>query len=223
VAGAVLALVPALMYAFCGGARAFVFLTFHSERGLQVEASAGWLALLLDSTTQLGHSFGSFTLRGELADRIARATTPLTVLVVLFSVGIAARGFQRITDRNERVIHFIASSLLVWLGFILCTKVGSPQYLLWLAPLAALLPLSGAPRRWVVLLLGCMVLTTLIYPCLYAEVMGRYLGAEPRWITHTWSGPSTLGLALLAAKSLLLSAAFAWLAVLVWRGRWSVG
>ena len=58
------------MYFLCGGERAFVFLTFHSTRGLQVEASMAWPLFLLDSSTQLGHSFGSYTLRGELADGI---------------------------------------------------------------------------------------------------------------------------------------------------------
>ena len=218
IAGAVLALVPVLMYFLCGGERAFVFLTFHSTRGLQVEASMAWPLFLLDSSTQLGHSFGSYTLRGELADGIARATTPLTLLVVLFAVLVSVRGFRRIRDHRELTSHFVASSLLVWLGFILCTKVGSPQYLLWLAPLAALLPFGRSARWWLVVLLASMVVTTLIYPCLYAEVKGTRIGDE-----LIWTGPTPLGLALLAAKSILLGASFVWLAVLVWRGRWSVG
>jgi hypothetical protein len=218
IAGAVLAIVPALMYILCGGERAFVFLSFHSTRGLQVEASMAWPLFLLDSSTQLGHSFGSYTLRGELADNIARATTPLTLLVVLFAVLVSVRGFRRIRDRSELTSHFVASSLLVWLGFILCTKVGSPQYLLWVAPLAALLPLSRSERWWLAVLLASMVVTTLIYPCLYAEVKGTRIGDE-----LIWTGPTPLGLALLAAKSILLGASFVWLAVLVWRGRRSVG
>ena len=55
-----------------------------------------------------------------------------------------------------------------------------------------------------------------VYPCFYIdEVKGQPTG-EPL----TWSGPTPLGLFLLAAKSLLLAAAFAWLAVLVWRAPW---
>jgi hypothetical protein len=218
IAGMVLAIVPLLMYVLCGGERAFVFLDFHSTRGLQVEASTAWPLFLFDSTTELGHSFGSYTLRGELADRIARLTTPLTLLVFLFALFVSARGFWRIRDCRELTSHFVASSLLVWLGFILCTKVGSPQYLLWLAPLAALLPFGRAERWWLVLLLASMVVTTLIYPCLYTEVKGTRIGDE-----LIWTGPNPLGLTLLAAKSILLGASFTWLAVLVWRGRWSVG
>ena len=97
-------------------------------------------------------------------------------------------------------------------------KVGSPQYLLWLAPLVPLLPLRprGADRYWAVLLLAGMVVTTLIFPCLYEEVKGERRGDE-----LLWAGPTAIGLALLAAKSFLLGAAFIWLAVLVWRGRWA--
>ncbi len=178
IAGAILALFPVLAYLFCGGERAFVFLTFHSARGLQVEASSAWLVVLLDSSTALGHSFGSYTLRGTLADQVARATTLATMAIVALSVLIAARGFWRTATsprppyRNELVTHLAASSLLVWLGFILFSKVGSPQYLLWLAPLMPLLPLRGADRRWATLLLLGMVVTTLVYPCLYVEVKG---------------------------------------------------
>lgn len=220
-AAAVLVLVPVLAYLFCGGSRAFAFLTFHSARGLQLEASAAWPVFLFDSSTTLGHAFGSYTLRGALADRVANTTTVATAVALGLAVLIAARGFRRAAtsprppDRNGLVTHLVGSSLLVWLGFILFSKVGSPQYLLWLAPLVALLPLRGADRRWVSLLLAGMVLTTLVYPCLYHEVKG-----EPTGEPLTWSGPTPLGLLLLAAKSVVFAAAFAWLAALVWRAPW---
>jgi hypothetical protein len=221
IAGAILALVPALMYLFCGGERAFAFLTFHSKRGLQLEASAAWPVILLDPGTQLGHSFGSYTLRGDLPDRVARVSSFATALGAIICVFIAARGFWRAVtsgrpaDRNKLTIHLVASALLVWLGFILLSKVGSPQYLLWLAPLVSLLPLRGSDRWWAALLLAGMVLATLIYPCVYyKEVRGAPTGDE-----NTFCGPSSVGFALLAAKSIVYSVAFVWLAVLVWRAK----
>jgi len=221
-AGAILAIMPVLMYLTCGGERAFVFLSFHSTRGLQLESSAAWPVMLIAPQTEVGHSFGSHTLRGELSDRVAGWTTPLTLLATVASILIAARGFHRAAragqiNRNGLAVHLIAGSLLAWVGFILCTKVGSPQYLLWLGPLVALLPLRGSDRWCAALLLAAMIVTTLIFPCQYAEVKGQYTGPD-----LTWSGPTPIGFVLLAAKSILLVAAFVWLSALVWRGRWFV-
>ena len=103
----------------------------------------------------------------------------------------------------------------MWLAFILFTKVGSPQYLLWIAPLVPLLPLGGSDRKLAVLLVAGMVVTTLIFPCQYAQVRGELVDDEP-----TWAGPTPFGYALLIAKSGILSVSFVWLAVLVSRAKW---
>jgi hypothetical protein len=215
VAGLVLAVVPALMFAFSGGERAFVFLKFHSARGLQIESSTAWLVMLAEPATQVGHSYGSYSLRGGLADRVARATTPGTALVAALSILLSVPGFRRAADRGKITSHLVASSLLVWIGFILSTKVGSPQYLLWLAPLLPLLPLRGADRYWVVLVLAAMGVTTLIFPGQYTLVKGLPVAGDD---SHC-SGPTPVGLAMLAAKAVLLAAAYVWLAVMVWRAR----
>jgi len=223
-AGLFLALVPILMYAFCGGERAFVFLSFHSARGLQLECSAAWPVLLADPSTVVGHGFGSHTLYGELADRIARLTTPLTILAAVLSFFLAIPGFRRAalapggSNHKELAAHLVACSLLVWIGFILCTKVGSPQYPLWIAPLLPLVPFRGREWRWVAVALAACLVTTLIFPCQYIQVRGWIIGDEARW-----TGPTPFGFVLLAAKSLLFAIAFVWLAALVWRARWVTG
>jgi hypothetical protein len=220
-AGLLLALVPISMYAFCGGERAFVFLTFHSTRGLQLECSTAWPVLLADPSTVVGHGFGSHTLYGELSDRVARLTTPLTMLAAVLSFLLAARGFRRAArapigpQRNELAAHLVATSLLVWIGFILCSKVGSPQYPLWIAPLLPIVPFRGKEWRWVAMALAAIAVTTLIFPCQYLQVRGWPIGDEARW-----TGPTPFGFLLLAAKSLLFAAAFLWLGAMVWRARW---
>jgi hypothetical protein len=224
IAGLFLALVPILMYAYCGGDRAFVFLSFHSTRGLQLESTAAWPVLLADHSTVVGHGFGSHTLYGELSDRVARVTTPITMLVAVLSFLLAARGFRRSAlspdgpRRNELAAHLVASSLLVWIGFILCTKVGSPQYPLWIAPLLPLVPLRGAQWRWVITVLAAFGVTTLIFPCQYVQVRGWIISDEVG--RAAWTGPTPFGFVLLAAKSLLFAASFVWLAALIWRARW---
>jgi hypothetical protein len=220
VAAVVLALWPVLTYAFGGGDRAFVFLTFHSARGLQLEAPLAWPTILLDPTAEVGHGYGSYNYRGELADRIAAVLKWAMVGAVALTTLIAARGFWR-TAADPRPPspaalgpHVVASAVLVWLGFILANKVGSPQYLLWVAPLIPLLPLRSAREWcWVGLMLLVMLLTTAVYPLAYAYVKGEFVHDNP----GTYSGPTDWAKALLTAKSIGLAAATVWLGASVWR------
>jgi hypothetical protein len=92
---------------------------------------------------------------------------------------------------------------------ILTNKAFSPQYLLWLSPVAIAM-VAVAPRgdtgvrRFVVLLLAVGVLTQVIYPNAYALVAG------PNWFN--W-----LGVVLLALRDLALVG----FVVYAWRRAWS--
>jgi hypothetical protein len=119
---------------------------------------------------------------------------------------------QEEPERNSMVSHVAIGSLLVWVGFILFTKVGSPQYLLWPAVLLPFLPLRGAGLWAVLALLAAGVFTTLVFPCQYKAVAGE--GAHDG---GTSPGPNLLGLVLLAGKSLSLAVAFLLLVAIVWR------
>jgi hypothetical protein len=220
VAGLFLAAYPALSLLLLGD-RSFLYLSFHSARGLQLEAPVSWLVFLADPGTEVGYGFGAHDLRGGLADRAAKAATVLTAAAAALTVVVVGRGFWRAATaarppgRTGLVTHLAAGSLLMWVGFILFNKVGSPQYLLWLAPLVPLLPLRGSDRWLAAVLLAAMVVTTLIFPGQYEQVRGVWTSADP----PTWSGPTAFGLALLVAKSVTLAVAFGWLTVLVWRSR----
>jgi hypothetical protein len=217
IAGLILAMYPIFSY-FVWGERSFLFLTFHSARGLQLEAPITWIVFLLDHDTAVGYGYFSHTLRGTLADRTAVALSMAMMLVAVLSVIVCGRGFWRAAttkqppDRNELATHLVAGSLLMWMGFILFNKVGSPQYLLWPAPLVPLLSLKGSNRWCIAVLILGMVCTTLIFPCLYPQVRGDYTD-DP----YTWTGPTVLGIILLVAKSIVLTVGFVWLAVIVWR------
>ncbi|MBN9522517.1 hypothetical protein J0H58_29015 [bacterium] len=218
VAGAFLAAWPVLTYVFGGGERGFLFLTYHSARGLQLEAPVAWPVFLLDPAARVGHGFGSYNVTGDLADRVAAAAKWLMLLALPVTVGVAARGFWRASRSPVApaalVPHAVASALLVWLGFIAANKVGSPQYLHWVLPLVALLPLRGwGERGWVALLLAAGGLTTLVFPCVYPLVRGPQLPTDP----VTWGGPGAHTLFLLAARSVTLVAAAVWLGRIVWR------
>jgi hypothetical protein len=234
IAGAMLAAWPALTYLYGGGERGFRFLSYHSARGLQLEAPIAWPVFLLDPAARVDSGYGSYNVTGGLAAHGAELARWLMLLSVPLTVGIAARGFWRAgssepgasatghanpsltlrartdptTAHAALVPHVVASALLVWFGFIAANKVGSPQYLHWVMPLVPLLPLrSRAERGWAVLVLLAGGLTTLVFPCFYQWVFGSRLPTEPA----TWAGPSAVTLFLLAARSVTLITAAVWL------------
>jgi hypothetical protein len=219
VAGLILAAYPVISYLLWGD-RSFLYLTFHSARGLQLEAPVTWLVFLFDPATEVGFGYCSHTLRGALSDRTAVAASLAMMVVAVLSVIVCGRGFWRAAtaaqppNRNELATHLVTGSLLMWIGFILFNKVGSPQYLLWVAPLVPLMTLRGSNWWCAAVLVLSMVCTTLIYPCCYPVVRGDFTD-DP----ETWTGPTVGGLFLLFAKSLTLTVGFVWLAVSVWRNK----
>ncbi|QDU23067.1 hypothetical protein [Urbifossiella limnaea] len=217
IAGAMLAAWPALTYLFGGGERGFQYLTYHSARGLQLEAPIAWPVFLLDPGAHVGAGYGSFNVTGALAARGAELAKWLMVLSVPLTVVLMARGFWRASHTRPTtaalVPHVVAASLLVWFAFITANKVGSPQYLHWVMPLVPLLPLrSRAERWWAALVLLAGGLTTLIFPCFYRWTYGDDLPTVPA----TWAGPIPATLFLLAARSVTLVSTTAWLGWLVW-------
>jgi hypothetical protein len=216
IAALFLAAWPLLTYCFGGGESGFLYLTWHSQRGLQVEAPAAFPVLLIDPACELGEGYGSFNLRGELADRTAKLMALLMPLTALLALGISFRGFLSASRGYTAIApHAVASALLIWVAFITFNKVGSPQYLIWVAPLVPLLPLrSTSERLWAILLLFAMIATTLIFPCRYKpDLIGDLVSNHP----ITWSGPTPLGVFLLGVKSVALFAATVWLAILMWQ------
>ncbi|MEW2525230.1 glycosyltransferase 87 family protein [Streptomyces sp. NPDC047071] len=108
---------------------------------VMIQAPDGW-AKFYSFSRERGVDFGSFWL--ILAQRMDDPPTTDTVnrlavvLMVLACLGIAALGFT--APRRPR---FAQLAFLVVAAFILTNKVYSPQYVLWLIPLAAL-----ARPRW---------------------------------------------------------------------------
>lgn len=216
IAGALLAAWPALTYLLGGGERGFQYLTYHSARGLQLEAPVAWPVFLLDPAARVDSGYGSYNVTGALAARGAELAKWLMVLSVPLTVGLSLRGFRRAAGSVTHaalVPHVVAASLLVWFAFIAANKVGSPQYLHWVMPLVPLLPLhSRAERGWAALVLLAGGLTTLVFPCFYQWTFGERLPTEPA----TWAGPNVVTLFLLAARSVTIIGSTAWLGWLVW-------
>ena len=128
-------------------------------------------------------------------------------LALVLAVVVAGRALRN-AAAPEHMAVLASSCALVWLVFILTGKVGSPQYLLWLAPLVSL---GFLRTKWdyraAGLFVAACLLTTLTYPYLWTNVHGPAIPGE----IGEWSGPNALGYALLLAKWSALGAYALWL------------
>ncbi|HUM13157.1 MAG TPA: hypothetical protein VLT82_19575 [Myxococcaceae bacterium] len=167
---------------------------FHSARGLQVESLwASMLWLLRDWTgVSWVHAAASYEVQGGLSPVVLR------VALVVWVIGTAAAVLLSLRPVDGPGPGAIAErALLPLLALVSLGPVFSPQYVLWIATVAALLV---EPGRWRIAVapLAAAVLTRVTYPA-----PGYQTGLSP-----------TLTSALVL-RNLLLLGALAWLVLRV--------
>ena len=206
--GLVLAAVSVLLG---GWGRLLSPLTYQSDRGLQIEAVLATPVMLgwgLDPArwTVAYAPSKSYEVAGPGVSVLLATSTLLTVLYVA-ALGLAWARLWRVRD-------VVSGRTAVWLvlaavtGFVVVGKVLSPQYLLWLLPVAAAglaVADSRSLRVWTAGLLLAAGLTQVVFPGYYVEITFR----EDR----AWLPLAALGLRN-AVMVLLLAAA----SVASWRG-----
>ena len=150
---------------------------FHLERGIQLESTAAGILMLgakifgvelaTESTRQAIH------LSGELSSRGAGASAILAVLIFVFISIYAARKMQDPDDTPARRQWLIRGLLATILALLASSKVFRPQYLLWVAPLAALLAHADQPRLRAVgwRLFAVNLLTVVLFFFYYPELV----------------------------------------------------
>ena len=193
------ALVVGGTVAIGGPGRLLSPLQWQSERGLQVESLPALPLMILWSVFRAPwlvefSSFVSQQVYGPGGHLMLQAATVATGLALLWMAVMWLRMWlagDRITAETVGWMMLASTGLL-----ILTNKVFSPQYLLWLSPVAiamvALAPRRDTGvRRFTVLLLLVGVLTQLIYPITYGWVVGIY-----------WANP--IGVLLLALRDVAL-------------------
>jgi hypothetical protein len=158
------------------GVNLLSFLQFQGTRGLQIESpGATWFlwAIALgnpDTRVYFDTDLLTYQVAGPGTDVVSSALTWLmagAVVVTLLAM------FWR--SRQPGVaIHFVpAASLALVMALIAFNKVGSPQYFCWLIP-PVLLGLIVDRARFIpvaVLSLLALVLTQVVYPWMYDEVL----------------------------------------------------
>jgi hypothetical protein len=194
-----------------GWGRLFSPLTYQSDRGLQIEsvlatpAMLGWWSDPARWTVAYAPS-KSFEVTGPGVGVLLGLSTLLTVLYVV-ALGLAWWRLWQVRDR-------VSGPTAVWLvlaavtGFVVVGKVLSPQYLLWLLPVAAAglaVADSRLLRWWTLGLLGAAGLTQVVFPAYYGEI--TLLG------DRVW-----LPVLALALRNLVMVLLLGGAAVHTWRG-----
>lgn len=206
VAGGLGILIAGASLAAAGAERLLSPLTWQADRGLQVESVAatpamvGWV--LLPQRYQVGYAASNaFEVDGPGVDGLLAVAEVATLLLVpaLGWLWVSAwRSGARLTA--DAVVWMALAAVATLMA---TSKVLSPQYLLWLLPLAAsgvALTGSRALRRWAVVLLAATAATQVVFP-------ERYLDLTTPGDGFPW------GVLALALRNTLM----VWLAVTAWR------
>jgi hypothetical protein len=138
-------------------------------RALQIETLGASLLLGLNAlgayTPRPSFGSGSWNLTGSLPDALAALQTVLQLAAVVVVWLVFARGSRG----REQLLVGAAAAVAVWTLF---GKVLSPQYLLWLVPLVALVVGRSPPKLAVpAVLLAALGLTHAVYPNRYDELI----------------------------------------------------
>ncbi len=122
---------------------AWNFVSYHGDRGLQVESTAASIIMLFGTFGFGGFhvisSFGSWNLGGSVADSLASVTFAAMVVAILVSLAFYFLR-DRICPENEREMWLMLGCAAVLTSFVILNKVFSAQYVIWL--ITAYLPLA---------------------------------------------------------------------------------
>jgi hypothetical protein len=202
-AGVTSAVILVVSLALGAGSNVLGFITQQTGRGLQIESGLGtfwmWDAFTRRpgaSTIYYDTSILTYQLHGQGVQTAAEVATPLLALVAFALLLLAIVIVRRGASAAELLPPL---ALAITTALILFNKVGSPQFVTWLA-VPIILGLSTAAtgrgasfRVPAALALVIAGLTQLIYPYLYHELLDLNV-----WMLLVLSARNLLYLALLA-------------------------
>lgn len=148
------------------------FLTYHEQRGVQLESLAGGVVclghMLGFTTVQIEFNYGAMHLASPWSKVILPWLTPLLLLaygtVLLVAYTRLRADLRTQAPHGQALVQLSVAALL---AFIVTNKVFSPQYVVWLLPFAPLLPW----RHYLAVVMIC-VATVIIFPFNYDALLG---------------------------------------------------
>ena len=125
---------------------AFMFLTYHMDRGMQVEALASSFLMLFGNLglIDVGYvfNFGSDNIYGPVPDAVAGCMLYL-MFITIMSTYVA---YWYILRKRDSYPMFTAACLAVIMLFMLVNKVLSSQYLVWMIPFVVVMAMFLKPE-----------------------------------------------------------------------------
>ena len=163
-----------------GWGRLFSPLIWQADRGLQVESVLATPVMVAWAFGSPAHvvgysSYYAYEVEGSGVSALLAVSDLLTVLALLAVVTLWARVWRRGASMGvDSVVWMCLASVS---AFLVTSKVLSPQYFLWLLPLAAASlavvrdeRASRRLRRWTAVLLLAAAATHLVFPVLYVHL-----------------------------------------------------
>ncbi len=211
---AVSAAIAGVVIAFGGGDNLFSFATIQGDRSLQLEAPIAtpwvWATVLGMPGAEIRQNYVLAT--REVAGPGAQAAGVLVtwLMPIAFAVILVLLWRARRRALTEGMLTPLAEQRLILRGafaltaaLIVFNKVGSPQYMLWLAPIVAvgLVIDRHAWSRVAEWMAMVCFLTTLVFPVLYLPLIDGH----------------PLAAAVLLARNVLVVGLFGWSLVALWR------
>jgi hypothetical protein len=170
-------LLTALSFAMFG-AELLSSLRYHQARGIEVESTWATIAhvrYFLGTPLVVEAGYGAQHLAGEAADTLLPWTTPTAVVVMLGVYAAIFRAWQRVDRGSLSDSSMFVRTLAVLLAFLATSRVLSPQFFLWVAPLVPLCfwdPGKQHARRLLALLFAaCLGLTTVLFSILFVPLV----------------------------------------------------
>lgn len=116
---------------------AFSYLTYHSDRGIQVESVAGGFFMLYDKIfpcdIYVAYGFGSDNVIGTIPDALSPFMNPVMYCIILaFVVAIGLRIARSSVERDDVLVLVGAICAAMVMIFITFSKVYSAQYVIWI-------------------------------------------------------------------------------------------